>query len=194
MDNDAKKYRDSQRIDLYSVRSSDRSRTGDIEHLNNRMENESASRRSVKNASRSKRYTSKKSVRNMKRNIKIGLATALLAAGIGVGTISFAGVFTDRDSNTITQMQENGMDLSKLGLADDTLETMERYDEYFENFDKDSANLTENEVIDMIKDIKELNFDVIMDKIAQENGKERQDVKLHYNFENGDGHYHTSIE
>lgn len=176
MNEDARRYRESQKVDN-----------------NRRVSQESRNNEKSGSSRPTRRYTSKKSVRNMKRNIKLGVAAAILAAGVGIAGISFAGYTHGKVDSTITQMQENGIDLSNLGLANDTIQTLEKYDEFFENFDKDSTNLSEDDVIRMIGEVEDLNFNVIKDKIADKNDVERKDVTLHYSFEQGDGQYHTSI-
>lgn len=182
MDEDARRYRESQRINVSRESNNNR-----------RVGQESRNTEKSRSSRPTRRYTSKKSVRNMKRNIKLGVAVAILAAGVGIAGISFAGDTHSKVDSTITQMQENGIDLSNLGLANDTIQTLEKYDEFFENFDKDNMNLSENDVISIIGEIEDLNFNVIKDKIADKNDVERKDVTLHYSFEKGDGQYHTSI-
>ena len=45
----------------------------------------------------------------------------------------------------------------------------------------------------MISEIEDLNFNVIKDKIASLRGVNRDDIKLSYSFEKGDGTYLTAI-
>ena len=148
MNEDARRYRESQKVDN-----------------NRRVSQESRNNEKSGSSRPTRRYTSKKSVRNMKRNIKLGVAAAILAAGVGIAGISFAGYTHGKVDSTITQMQENGIDLSNLGLANDTIQTLEKYDEFFENFDKDSTNLSEDDVIRMIGEVEDLNFNVIKEKM-----------------------------
>lgn len=147
------------------------------------------------------RYTSKKSVRNMKRNVKLGVATAILAAEIGMASISISGCVNQRNDasknyqieNSVTTLQNDGINLFDLGLENDTIQTMKKYDEYFENFDSNNVTESKEDIIEMLGEIKTLNFNVIKDKIAEENGVERKDVTLYYRFEKADGQYYTSI-
>lgn len=147
----------------------------------------------------SERYTAKKGTarraqeRRKKQKMKLRIASLILAAGIGLGGISVLGSFNKEPEPTITQLQEMGVSEEELGLEQDTLATMEKYDKYFENFDPKSANLTDNDVIAMIEEIRLLNFNVIKDKVADLRGVERKDVKLHYSFDKSDGNYFASV-
>lgn len=146
------------------------------------------------------RYTAKKGTarrakeRKKKPRLNLKIASLILAAGIGLGGITVTGSLNKEPEPTVTQMQEMGVSEADLGLEQDTLEMMERYDEYFENFDPKTTNLTDNDVIEMIEDIRTLNFNVIKDKMADLRGVERGDVKLYYNFNKGDGGYYTAVK
>lgn len=127
------------------------------------------------------------------------LAALLLAATIGLGSINVIGNIskaTDRGdtAQTLTQLEDQGVNLDDIGLEKDTVELMERYDEYFANFDPDTVTeLTDDDVIAMAEDIRTLNFNTIKDKVAELRGVSRDDVKLRYSFDTGDGSYHTSV-
>lgn len=136
----------------------------------------------------------KKAKARRKRKMRIRLASLLLAAGVGIGGLSYVGSLNKELEHTITELQEMGVEADNLGLGSDTLEMMEKYDEYFSGFDKEEhLNLTDNEVLDMISEIEDLNFNVIKDKIASLRGVNRDDIKLSYSFEKGDGTYLTAI-
>lgn len=127
------------------------------------------------------------------------LVSLLAAASIGLGTLGAIGHYresTERFDNTltITQLANQGVDINNIGLEEDTLELLERYDEYFTNYNPDMANeLSNNDLIEMAEDIRTLNFNTIKDKIAELVGVSREDVTLGLNFEKGDGFYHTSV-
>ena len=184
MNEDARRYRESQKIDN-----------------NRRVGQESRNNEESRSSRPTIRYTSKKSVRNMKRNIRLKVATAILAAGIGMTSISISGCVNQRNDaskeyqieNSITHMQNDGVNLFDLGLENDTIQTMKKYDEYFENFNPKDVTESKDDIMEMLSEIKTLNFNVIKDKIAEKNGVERKDVTLHYRFEKGDGQYLTSI-
>lgn len=141
-------------------------------------------------ASRAKEK-SKKRVKKM----KLRIASLLLAAGIGIGGISVIGSLRKEPENTITQLQEKGIDINQIGLESDTLQMMKKYDEYFAKFDQDKGqNLTDNDVIGMIDEIRVLNENAIGDKIGSLRGVEREDVKINSRFDNADGTTHTSVK
>ena len=134
--------------------------------------------------------------KNKRKNQKLNLrlASLILAAGIGLGGISIVGQLNKEPEPTITQMQEAGMNSEKLGLEQDTLDLINKYDAYFTANNLDINNLTDNEIIEMIDDIKLLNFNVIKDKMANLNGVEREDIKLYYDFDKPDGGYNAEVE
>ena len=123
----------------------------------------------------------------------------LAAASIGLGTIGAIGHYSKSAEEidnipTITQLANEGVDINNIGLEEDTVELLERYDEYFTNYAPDMANeLSNNDLIEMARDIRTLNFNTIKDKIAELTGVSREDVTLRLNFEKGDGFYHTSV-
>ena len=122
---------------------------------------------------------------------KILAGTGLIAALVA-GTLTCRGMITPQQEITITQMQENGVNLNKLNLAEDTISIMKKYDQYFEKWNNgeiDAATLTDNDVINMLNEIENANFNVIKDKMASLKNVNRDDIKLHYDFEKSDGNY-----
>lgn len=130
---------------------------------------------------------------------RLKLMALILAASIGIGSVQLIGNISkanDRSDNiqTITQLEESGVDIDDIGLGEDTVELMEKYDQYFENFDENSVlDMTDNDVIAMIREIRTLNFNTIKDKVAELRGVSRDEVKLWYSFDRGDGSTHTSV-
>lgn len=187
MRDDASKFRKS-----YEVQRREQANSG-----NNRKIN--YTRRNDKIVEFPERYTAPKGTarrakeRKKRNRLKLRIASLLLAAGIGLGGLSIVGRLNNEPEPNITQMQEMGVSRDELNLENDTLEMMEKYDEYFESFNPKTANLTDNDVIAMIEDIRMLNFNVIKDKMAELRGVTRDDVKLYYSFIKGDGEYHTSV-
>lgn len=159
--------------------------------INNKYQSDRNSSSRQLTAPKGTAYNAQKRAKN--KNIRLKIASLILAAGIGVGALNAIGVFDKDTQTTITQMQEMGIDANTLGLQKGTTELMEKYDEYFENFDAKTAELTEQEVIDMLQEIESLNFNVIKDKMADLRGVERADVKLRYSFERGDGTYSSAV-
>ena len=68
------------------------------------------------------------------QRVGAGVAALLLAAGIGMGGLAVKGSLEADPKVTVTELQENGISASKLGLDNSTFELMQKYDEYFENF------------------------------------------------------------
>lgn len=128
--------------------------------------------------------------KNKKLNLK--LASLLLAASIGIGGLTIVGRHGEQELN-VTEIQEMGVTADELGINSDTISMMEKYDEYFENFDPKSANLTENEVISMIEDIRTLNTNVVREKMADLRGVSRESVTLSHFFDRGSEKYYTAV-
>ena len=169
-------------------------------NIPNHRQNGSHNRDSIKQterytASKGTAHRKSKVAKNNKRKLKLKIASLLLAAGIGIGGITvLGGLHTSKEpAPTITKMQENGISPSKLGLEADTIDTMKKLDAYFANFDSNNLDLSENELINMINEVEDVNFNVLKDKIANIKGLDRSDVSLYYKFDNGDGKYYTSI-
>lgn len=146
------------------------------------------------------RYTAPKGTAHKKRRLKPSakLLALLLAASIGIGSFVVLGNISkareDDKIQTITQLEEAGVDINNIGLASDTVDLLEHYDEYFADLDEnDILNLTDNDVIAIAEDIRSLNFNTIKDKVAELKGVDRSDVTLRYSFEKGDGSYHTAV-
>ena len=63
---------------------------------------------------------------------------------------------------------------------------MKKYDQYFEEWNNgeiNEATLTNQEIADMLGEIKDVNFNVIKDKVASLSDAERKDVTLAYRGE-----------
>lgn len=174
-------------IDRYKV---------DVPQTGKKIEN--ANRSEKRRSMPQTRYTAPKgtakSAKKRRKNKKINLrvASLLLAVGIGLGgAILIRG---DKEPiPTITDIQEIGVSDAALGLEADTLQAMEKYDEFFENFDSKNCNLSEQEVENIANEIEDINFNVIKDKMGAICGANREDIKLSYRFERGDGGYNSSV-
>lgn len=140
-----------------------------------------------------------------RRNPKLKILAILLAASIGVGGLTIAGNISNSANRTdiiqtIEQLEEQGIELSDLGLEDDTLELLEKYDDYFTRYNAgEITNITDNDVLEVISELRTLNFNVIKDKFVseeRENGDDeinRSDVKLGVSFDKSDGTDTTSV-
>lgn len=135
-----------------------------------------------------------KRARSSKRKGRIALGALILAAGIGIhgigNGISYVGSLKDGEKQSITQLQEKGVDLSKLGLERDTIEEMEIYDGYFANTDFSDLNITDNDVLKILREINAINENVIKDKMANLEGVDRTSIDLGTNF---DGKYYGRV-
>ena len=181
MSNDAEIYRRKMSLDEFVPDSSYKGK-----NKNQPKERYTAPKGTADRAKRSKARRRKK--------MRIRLASLVLAAGVGIGGLTYVGSLNKEPEHTITELQEMGIEANNLGLGSDTLEMMKKYDEYFDGFDKEEhLNLTDNEVIDMISEIEDLNFNVIKDKIASLRSANRDDIKLDYRFDEGTGTYNTAI-
>lgn len=176
---EAKKFRENQKINGLEYMSLDSNSYQNRARTNNRNEKR---RTMTKQKGKAKRLSRKK----LANRIKLGAAAALLAAGIGVGAMTVRGWINEDPEPTITQMQENGVDLNEFNLADDTINSMKKYDQYFEEWNNgeiNEATLTNQEIEEMLEEIKDLNFNVIKDKVASLSDVERKDVTLAYRGE-----------
>lgn len=127
------------------------------------------------------------------------IASVILAAAIGIGGLNVIGNYskaTNKEDNiqTITQLENQGINVNDIGLNSDTVELLEKYDDYFANFDPNTVTeLTDNDVIAIANDIRTLNFNTIKDKVADLTGVSRDDITLRYKYETGDGTYNSSV-
>lgn len=187
MDNDARRFRDEM--------SRQASQNRGMQSRDNR---ETRQRRVDNTIQFPQKYTAQKGTahraksrrKNKKLNLK--LASLLLAASIGIGGLTIVGRHGEQELN-VTEIQEMGVTADELGINSYTISMMEKYDEYFENFDPKSANLTENEVISMIEDIRTLNTNVVREKMADLRGVSRESVTLSHFFDRGSEKYYTAV-
>ena len=187
MDNDARRFRDEM--------SRQASQNRNMQSRDNR---ETRQRRVDNTIQFPQKYTAQKGTahraksrrKNKKLNLK--LASLLLAASIGIGGLTIAGRHGEQELN-VTEIQKMGVTADELGINSDTISMMEKYDEYFENFDPKSANLTENEVISMIEEIRTLNTNVVREKMADLRGVSRESVTLSHFFDRGSEKYYTAV-
>lgn len=167
-------------------------------NMQSRSNQESREKRTDNTIQFPQKYTAQKGTanrakarrKNKKLNLK--LASLLLAASIGIGGLTIAGRHGEQELN-VTEIQRMGISADELGINADTLSMMEKYDEYFENFDPKSANLSESEVISMIEDIRALNSNVVREKMADLRGVSRENVTLSHFFDRGSEKYYTAV-
>ena len=146
------------------------------------------------------RYTAPKGTahraKRRKRKPNTKLAALILAAAIGVGGIS---LINQHDANkpqptNMIEIQQDGVTSQSLGLSETTVELFEKYDEYFENFDKNNQyNLTDEQIIGMINEIESMHFSTVKEKMGSLIGEEPKNIRMYYEFEKANGEYYTSI-
>lgn len=129
------------------------------------------------------------------QRVGAGVAALLLAAGIGMGGLAVKGSLEADPKVNVTELQENGISASKLGLDNSTFELMQKYDEYFENFDPNNLNLSEAEILNMVDEIGQLNYDVMREKVANLYGVDASKVDYRVRDMGQDGsQYAISVE
>ena len=137
----------------------------------------------------------KREARARLQRLGAGVAALLLAAGIGMGGLAVKGSLEADPKVTVTELQENGISASKLGLDNSTFELMKKYDGYFENFDPNNLNLSEAEILSMADEIGQLNYDVMREKVANLYGVDASKVDYKVRDMGQDGsQYAISVE
>lgn len=146
------------------------------------------------------RYTAPKGTahkaKKRKRKPNTKLAALILAAALGVGGIS---LINQHDVNqpqpvNMIEIQQDGVTSQSLGLSEATVELFEKYDEYFENFDKNNQyNLTDEQIISMINEIENMHFSTVKEKMGSLIGEEPKNIRMYYGVEKADGEDYTLI-
>ncbi len=138
--------------------------------------------------------------KSKRKVVALRLASVILAASLGAGGVTLGTkhiIDKIKDSNKmpITEMQGNGVTAENLGLTDETMKQLEQYEQYFSNLGKlDIGELNGEKLNQMLADVEKLHFDVIKEKMAALTGKKKEDIKMYYRAQEGDGKYYTSIE
>ena len=86
-----------------------------------------------------------------------------------------------------------GITHQDLDITEDTITMMERYDDFFENFDAKTANLSETEVIKMIQELQGINENVVREKMADLRGVDKVEVSLSHFFDRASEKYYTAV-
>ena len=125
-----------------------------------------------------------------RRVVRTRIASLILSAAIGAGGLTAVGhrLVGDKDK----QIQSTEMSAMKLGMGEETLSQLEKYNEYFENLDKNTL-FSEEEVFKIIQEIENLNYDVIKEKMGYLLNEDKSDIELYYRFEKADGTTYTAI-
>lgn len=171
----------------------------DIRKFREPSQRETARRRATRQEG-PKRYMAPKGTmqraKKRKKRPNTKIAALILAAAIGVGGISLINNYGENrpEPLNIIEMQENGVNPQSLGLSAETIELFEKYDEYFENFDpKNQYNLTDEQILSMIDEIREMHFSAVKEKMGDLVGEDPKNIKLSYKFDRNDGTKHSAI-
>lgn len=134
---------------------------------------------------------------NRKRGkFKARVAALILAATVGLGGITLANNSKDvrQEAVTITSMQEDGINLANRGLSEETIALYEKYDEYFGNFNpKGTNNLTDNDILNMISEIRDLHFLTVKERMGATIGENKEDLTMYYGADKSDGEEWASV-
>ena len=137
-------------------------------------------------------YRAREKAKKQALKMKLKVGAMLLAAGVGIGGFTYASAQDKTPETTITQLQNMGYDLKSLGMSQETVEKMEKYDDFFERFsnaDKGQLTITDNEIIEKLHEIEELNSIVIQEKMARLEGTSRKNVSIDYGNSSDIGEY-----
>lgn len=137
-------------------------------------------------------YRAREKAKKQALKMKLKVGAMLLAAGVGIGGFTYASAQDKTPETTITQLQNMGYDSQSLGMSQETVEKMEKYDDFFERFsnaDKGQLTITDNEIIEKLHEIEELNSTVIQEKMARLEGTSRKNVSIDYGNSSDIGEY-----
>ena len=143
------------------------------------------------------RYTAPKGTMNKakarrkRRVVRTRIASLILASAIGVGGLTAVGhhlLIENKDQ----QIQLTEMSSRNLHLNEETMNQLEKYAEYFENYDKNDP-LSDEDILKMVQDIENLNFDVIKEKMGNLLNEDKSNIKLYYKFEKADGKTYAAV-
>lgn len=184
---EAEEFRRSQRL------SQDKIRRGQANYNRNNKIVQFPEKYVVKQGSAKKA----KMLAKRRRKLKLRIAAILLGAGIGIGSISAVGHVINNNKENVTTLSEKIGDKTteSIGINADTEELLQKCEEQIKSLNEQEVmNLTDDNIIEVIGNVETLNFNTIKDKVANLKGLTRNDIKLHYNFEQGDGNYYATID
>ncbi len=142
------------------------------------------------------RYTAPKGTMNKakarrkRRVVRTRIASLILASAIGVGGLTAVGHHLAENKDKSIQSTE--MSSRELNLSEETMNQLKKYAEYFENYDKNDP-LSDEDILKMVQDIENLNFDVIKEKMGNLLNKDKSNIKLYYKFEKADGKTYAAV-
>lgn len=137
-----------------------------------------------------KKGTAKKYKINKKRLTATILVTVmtLMTAGKVTGTFIDNKNIKENEVRSIEEMEQLGIGTQNLGMSQETIDELTQYEEYFNNLSEEELyNLTEEDITDMIKEIRQLHFSVVKEKMATVTQTKSSDIELSSSFEKNDG-------
>lgn len=143
-----------------------------------------------------KKGTAKKYKINKKRLTATILVTVmtLMTAGKVAGTFIDNRSIEENEVHSIEQMEQLGIGTQNLGMSQETIDELTQYEEYFNNLSEEELyNLTEEDITDMIKEIRQLHFSVVKEKMATVTQTKSSDIELSSSFEKNDGRHTVMI-
>lgn len=130
------------------------------------------------------RGTAQRAARKPKRTNRqkiAGILAAIVLGGGAVGVLSHHN--NDIDEQKLTDLIEQKEAVNKLGLSEQTLQTILDNKEYFENID--SINISGADILDKSAELRQLILDCAKEKTAFVTDREASDFKISYGFETG---------
>ena len=143
-----------------------------------------------------KKGTAKKYKINKKRLTATILVTVmtLMAAGKVAGTFIDNRSIEENEVHSIEQMEQLGISTQNLGMSQETIDELTQYEEYFNNLSEEELySLTEEKIMNMIQEIRQLHFSVVKEKMATITQTKAFNVELSSAYEKNDGRHTVMI-
>ena len=115
------------------------------------------------------------------RNLRV--AAFLMAASIGLGTITLSGCTKTIEDPNIGITEIGSEQEASLGLNTETIQTLKECREFFEN---SQGNIYEQDLLEMISKIDDLHYSVVKEKAANLLGVNPEDITMYYGSEEGE--------
>lgn len=143
--------------------------------------------------------TCQKAVENKKATHKLrkGIVAAVLAASLTVGGV--IGYYAPKENSqnevnepTLETLIQTNTDISSLGLSSASIETITKYNEFFE--DRENQAVSNKELMDITNELYDLNLRIVKEKMATVTNAEVRNIQVHYRFEKADGRKEVMID
>lgn len=143
--------------------------------------------------------TCQKAVQNKKNTPKLrkGVVAAVLAASLAIGGVM--GYYAPKENSkneinepTLETLIQTNTDISSLGLSSASIETITKYNEFFE--DRENQAVSNKELMDITNELYNLNLTIVKEKMATVTNTEVRNIQVHYRFEKADGRKEVMID